>query len=227
MKDLLVYYYLKNFTNGSPNEKQIKLINRFGLIDEYLDKYNFLLGDPKRDIVNSKIVIPLSSLEEQKIVGFIDMYEDKIYIEVDKMYLEDTLCVYEYLTIFDDEFEGNYTDFVWDNSGIQYTVGNRVLDKQGTPISTFFNSLGVVCEDNTTLPYSSVQDNDKLEEALEFHQLSCEEVEEEFYWGDYNVVSVKIYDPKEDDNIMYDEIAPKIKGSLSKYNNIRRRGKRR
>ena len=201
MKEKIQEYYKHLFLDKNMGIPE--MMDRIDIIAKYLERYNMCLIPPVYDedeycyvagllwldlVNNDKDTTLLDSIR-----GYIYIDEDYISIHIDKYYCDNNLCIYEYINVYEDTFEGNYCDLVVDNSGIKYSVNNEPIKRYGKINCTYFSSSEIMYDDNTSIPYYCDNNIDKLDESYNFHKLGEEEIIESFIYDNLNIYSVNVF----------------------------------
>lgn len=195
MKEVLKCYYQTYFSDDKT------MLKKFYLVDAYLKRYNLRIDNYKIGEKNNKIflsfIVENGDGRYSSIYGIAELSKDEIYIEVDKELFNGDCCIYEHINVTKDGFRGNMCDFAFFNAEVASFKNGQKQEYFGEICETCFNQDGIEDNDNCYIPYDTDEYNSMMDEILEIHSLSKEEIAEKYDFDGYTVKSLIVHD--EDD----------------------------
>lgn len=195
MFDILNNCYAKYFKNNQNKYEQIN--NNFEFVDAYLSRYNYIIKSIQPISSDKKVHIEFDiindDLKYSSVYGFIDLSLDNIYVEVNKVLYDLSFCIFEYLDIKDDKFEGDICDYVLYNTSVIIFENNERYEQLGNTCPTYFDNNGIKDKSGLNIPYSSNNCNQMIEEIKEMHELDKDEITESFNFDDIEIESLIVH----------------------------------
>lgn len=121
----------------------------------------------------------------------------------------------EYLVLTKNAFKGSFVDWIFDDSGIEYTgIGDNSSDNNAVCIKTFFNSDSILKRINeeefeVVKKFGDYPNIKKFNEISKYHLNKCNKTYEDFFVGEYD--EVKYINVHQDEKINYSKLGKIIK----------------